>query len=758
MTFLRPFNPCVFVLIIALSCAALSFSAVLTPAWAAGADQYAQSYKAFRELLDSPQAKFRDRWIKVIKGFERNIKVTKDKAIKGKSLYYIGRSWEELGTRSFLKSDNRKAVQAFDKAASAFPPGHSWIDDCLFREASIRALKLHEKTRARGDLQALIVRYPKGDQIKNARALLAELGGAHAAKPKSSAQKSTPKPQKKISDLGKKDAEKAYYQAVRQYKSLKGKARAGSDSWRTLAAEFKAVHDADPKGPYSAKSLYFLGFVHENLKNYPRSTAYFGQAVETFPAKHTWVDDALYKKAEIHLKKLNERDQAYSDLLKIVHNHASGDNASKAKALLRELDKAELGNEMEGNLDVGKPQTFKLPPKSASAGFSYLTNIRYRSGRDFTRIVIDLENKVGFDHQTLPPDPGKNKTHRMFIDLEDVRLRPGIDTSIDIADGFLRRVRAAQNRPDLARVVLDFQERKKYHVFTLENPYRVVVDVFADPEHAPKAPVQTRSTAKTLDRKPGKKETAAAKDILSQLGMTVKTVMIDPGHGGRDPGAIKKIRVKDKNGKFRTKTYLVEKDVTLKLALKLGKQLQAKGYKVHYTRTRDVYVSLEDRAVMANLKNADLFLSIHVNANNNKSVRGFETYFLGKAKNDLVLKLAAKENGVDPMRISDTQKIVMDLVHSFKVDESRNLAGFIQKRSVSTLRGKYKNIKSNGARSAPFFVLIGAQMPAVLVEVGYLSNFDEAKRLKDNSYLDNLAKGIVNGMESYVKELRLAGL
>lgn len=757
MLFRNTLKRYLFIFSAALLCCGLVLSAVHTPAWAAAGDQYAESYKAFKELLDSPQAKYRDRWIKVIKGFERNIKVSKDKAVQGKSYYYIGRSWEELGKRSFLKSDHRKAVQAFDKAAGTFPSKHSWVDDCLFREASIRALRLHEKTRARGDLQAMIVRYPKGDQIKNARALLEDLGGAPNNKAQS--KKTSAKVVAK-KDIKKSEAERAYFQAVRQYKSLKGKKKGSGDRWRTLAAEFKAVHEADPRGPFSAKSLYFLGFVHDNLDEYSKSASYFQQAADTFPKNHTWIDDALYKKAEIHLTKLNQKDQAYADLLKIVHNHASGDNASKAKAMLRELDKARLGQEMEGNLEGSavKP-AFDLPPKSASAGFVYLTNIRYRSGRDFTRIVIDLEDKAGFEHQTLPADPGRKKTHRMFIDLKDVRLRPGIDTRIDIADGFLRRVRAAQNRPDLARVVLDFQERKKYHVFTLENPYRVVVDVFADPEHAPKAPVTVaRSVPQKVKQTPGKKETTAAKDILSQLGMTVKTVMIDPGHGGRDPGAIKKIRVKDKNGRFRTKTYLVEKDVTLKLALKLGKQLQAKGYKVHYTRTRDVYVSLEDRAVMANLKNADLFLSVHVNANNNKSVRGIETYFLGKAKNDLVLKLAAKENGVDPMRISDTQKIVMDLVHSFKVDESRNLAGFIQKRSVSTLRGSYKNIKSNGSRSAPFFVLIGAQMPAVLVEVGYLSNFDEAKRLKSGAYLDRLASGIVNGMESYIKELRLAKL
>jgi N-acetylmuramoyl-L-alanine amidase len=138
-------------------------------------------------------------------------------------------------------------------------------------------------------------------------------------------------------------------------------------------------------------------------------------------------------------------------------------------------------------------------------------------------------------------------------------------------------------------------------------------------------------------------------------------------------------------------------------------------------------------------------------------VRGFETYYLGKARNDIVLRLAAKENDVDPMRISDTQKIVMDLVHSFKIRESKVLAQHVQKNCVTTLKRKYKGVRDHGARSAPFFVLIGARMPAILVETGYITNPTEVQWLRSKDYLNRVADGIVKGVEAYRKELAQVG-
>jgi N-acetylmuramoyl-L-alanine amidase len=259
------------------------------------------------------------------------------------------------------------------------------------------------------------------------------------------------------------------------------------------------------------------------------------------------------------------------------------------------------------------------------------------------------------------------------------------------------------------------------------------------------------------NHKPTTKDKQVAKDVLAQLGMTIGTIMIDAGHGGKDPGALDYVYYKDKRGRKKRRIRTMEKDVTLSLARILGAKLQSRGFRVLYTRTSDTKVQLEDRAMAANIKKADLFISLHCNANRRSSVRGFETYYLGKARNDIVLRLAAKENDVDPMRISDTQKIVMDLVHSFKIRESKVLAQHVQKNCVTTLKRKYKGVRDHGARSAPFFVLIGARMPAILVETGYITNPTEVQWLRSKDYLNRVADGIVKGVEAYRKELAQVG-
>jgi N-acetylmuramoyl-L-alanine amidase len=387
-------------------------------------------------------------------------------------------------------------------------------------------------------------------------------------------------------------------------------------------------------------------------------------------------------------------------------------------------------------------------------GKARLTNIRYRTSDDYTRVVLDMTKGATFVSRELPPDPAHKKSHRMFVDLAGTRLGPGVDNEISIDTGFLRRVRTGQNTPDTARVVLDFTEQKKYHVFALENPYRIVIDVFAQrAQTASAGSAASKRPRMKPEAPPTKQEQREAADVLSQLGMTVQTVMIDPGHGGRDPGAVRYVR---SGGKRRIS--LLEKDVTVRMAKVLGEKLKARGYRVLYTRDTDKYVSLEDRAVTANIKGADLFISLHANANRSSKVHGFETYYLGKARNDVVLRLAAKENNVAPAKISDTQKIVMDLVHSFKIAESRDLAKVVQNNTIGNLRKHYKSVRDNGARSAPFFVLIGAKMPAILIEIGYTSNAMEAKRLKSEAYLNRVADGIVEGIEAYKQDIRTAGL
>lgn len=702
----------------------------------------------------SSLAQRRDMWKDVHSRFRRVLNMNPGSGYGPKSLYYMARCYEELAERSWLKSDAREAVDAFQRAVNHFPARHSWVDDCLYRKAALSYSRLGDAAGARSDLERLLRSYPRGDYAGRAKKFLAEVK-------KKAPAVTRPAPTKSVS-MSSSVLRREYTRAVDRFKALQRDRRAQRDDFLRLAREFNRLSRVRGGGVYAARSAYFEGYTYDELgrrsgrRDDSRLAAEkYQRAFDMFDEDDSWRDDALFRKGEVEYTALGDENQAYADLLRLVRDYPKGDRYADAKRLLRKMDHARV---------TSKPKSKKKPAATAAApaesgDTARLVNIRHRSGDDFTRVVLDMDRAVKFEDHSLPPDPSHNKPHRMFIDLDGTRLAPDLAARVSVKDGILSGVRAGQNDVKTARVVLDFQRLNKYHLFTLENPFRIVIDVFAEQRAAGAAPVKKTKWPKMPDanHKPTTKDKQVAKDVLAQLGMTIGTIMIDAGHGGKDPGALDYVYYKDKRGRKKRRIRTMEKDVTLSLARILGAKLQSRGFRVLYTRTGDTKVQLEDRAMAANIKKADLFISLHCNANRRSSVRGFETYYLGKARNDIVLRLAAKENDVDPMRISDTQKIVMDLVHSFKIRESKVLAQHVQKNCVTTLKRKYKGVRDHGARSAPFFVLIGARMPAILVETGYITNPTEVQWLRSKDYQNRVADGIVKGVEAYRKELAQVG-
>jgi N-acetylmuramoyl-L-alanine amidase len=223
--------------------------------------------------------------------------------------------------------------------------------------------------------------------------------------------------------------------------------------------------------------------------------------------------------------------------------------------------------------------------------------------------------------------------------------------------------------------------------------------------------------------------------MADQLGLTVGRIFIDAGHGGRDPGA----------GGHN----VLERHVTLDVAQTLGRLLEARGLEVVYSRTADKTISLGERTRKANDTRADLFVSVHVNANEDPSVNGFETYYLDFAANADAARVAALENAVGEQRLGDMQRLMADVMLNARVEESRKLAGDIQRLSVFRLKRRDFTVKSNGVKAAPFHVLIGAHMPAVLVELGYCTNSAEAANLANRNYRHALAEGLAEGILAY---------
>jgi N-acetylmuramoyl-L-alanine amidase len=553
-------------------------------------------------------------------------------------------------------------------------------------------------------------------------------------------------------------------------------------NWEKVEQHFSRCLRADPDGPYAPKALYYIGRVHEELgvqsglkSDFRRANDYYGRVVSRYP-RHGWADDCLFRRADISARRLKEYDSARSDLARILVEYPRSDMYAKASASLKRLggyDKAVArasGASVEKSLDEVAKRVAKAPapPKAAvvtdaggqtrvvptdPSGLAHLDTVRYKSSDEYTRVVLELDSRVTYRYQVLDPNPEVGRPHRLYLDLQNSRLGHDVTAATTVSDGILRSIRTGQYNKDTTRVVLDFLSMQEYKVFPLDNPFRIVIDVYSpDPAttgakaaakaahdaEVARAAHEAKQVPSTIKYRPPSGSKQMAGDLLEQLGLTVRTIMIDAGHGGKDPGAVA-------NG-------IREKDVNLKFAKLLGGMLHEQGFNVHYTRTTDIFIPLEQRTAIANVKKADLFVSIHCNANRNTKVSGLETYSLNLAKSKDAVRIAARENAVDPRAISDLQFILTDLMVSSKIKESRDLATDVQTNTLSKVRRKWK-IQDKGVREAPFYVLMGAKMPSVLVEIGYITNATEAKRLKSDAYLENLAHGVVEGVLAYKSKI-----
>ncbi|MBI5453891.1 MAG: N-acetylmuramoyl-L-alanine amidase [Deltaproteobacteria bacterium] len=389
---------------------------------------------------------------------------------------------------------------------------------------------------------------------------------------------------------------------------------------------------------------------------------------------------------------------------------------------------------------------FFFPVHAHAGKTADVTGVKHWSNPNYTRIVISLDKKTEFSHKLLNPDPAINKDwRRLYVDIKGAELGAGLDKSIPINDGLLKVARAGQFDKDTVRVVFDIESIDDFKIFPLSDPFRIVVDVTGKGDSVAKAeealPKEPQKPQPVIE-KPFSKRTpeirSASPSITQQLGLKVRKIVLDPGHGGKDPGAIGRGGLK-------------EKDVTLKLGRMLKESLASKlDSMIVMTRNSDVFIPLEERTAIANSQDADLFVSIHINASPRRAASGVETYTLGLSNSEEAKRIAARENATSTRSVSDLEFILNDLIKTAKTNDSVRLAASVQDKLVAGLRAKYKSTKSNGVKGAPFYVLVGTKMPAILIEVSYISNPEEEKRLKDERYLKEIVDGITSGLIKYI--------
>jgi N-acetylmuramoyl-L-alanine amidase len=371
----------------------------------------------------------------------------------------------------------------------------------------------------------------------------------------------------------------------------------------------------------------------------------------------------------------------------------------------------------------------------STAALWTVRDIRHWSNPNYTRVVIDVDGEVQYRFGRLSnPD-------RLYVDLLGAQMDPQLQgRSLDVSDRYLKGVRGAQNQADVVRVVLDVKTLQDFHIFSIADPYRLVIDIKGTGNgtagQSPLPPPSPRQQAAVSGQnRVGSDPPALLKGPAAPTDQRWH-VVLDAGHGGKDPGAI-------------GPSGAMEKDVVLDMARRLRDLMrQELQWRVTLTRDTDVFIPLEERTAIANTKGADLFVSIHANSAERAEAHGIETYFLDFGSDEQSMRVAARENATTVSKVSDLQRILRDLQMTSKRNESSLLAGSVQQALVQAPNGA-KNGRDLGVKHAPFLVLMGAEMPSILVETGFISNPGEERKLADPKHRAQAARAIFEGIKEY---------
>jgi len=708
------------------------------------------------------------------------------------ALFRAAESLEELARRSFAKADARKAIECYETVAQRHADSRL-ADDALFRAAKLRAAWLKDDKGAMALLERIKSQYPRGDMLPEALALektlqaaangrtapearqvaktdthepaddqpAAQAAPASGAQPQ--AQQAAPSAAGQAAtavDSITQAAQKPFEQAelLPRYRAAKTKMEAlRSDKvrscwrqpWEDLTTEFLRIYVSRKNWAISPGALYRAAASQEALSNCSHQADEYRQArdlylklAQEFP-KSALADDALLRAASIDADHLDQKAEALELLDAVAALYASGDMFEQSQALRAKLTGAPAAETPAA--PVARPVLRALSWSSLS--------------KDSVEIVLELSAPARYTASLKNAGDNGKKRHgqaSLRVALENADVVNAVRKGISIRGSLFKSMKV--NAQDSGATVLEFnfQAARRFDARTETNPCRIILRVGAGATPLPPvkdaragfAEAQPPAQAQTADQPQAAASPQAraeapsprlVRDMARQLGLTVHTVFIDAGHGGRDPGT----RHND----------VLERSVALDVALSLGRLLEANGLDVVYSRTANKSVPLNERATMANAAGADLFVSIHVNANDDASVQGFETYFLDIASNPEAARLATLENTDGEHRLGDMQKMLADVMLNARTDESRHLAADIQRLSLFRLKKRQFATRDNGIKSAPFIVLLGAQMPAVLVELGYCTNSEESRNLLLPKYRMTLAEGLAEGILAYKDKL-----
>lgn len=465
--------------------------------------------------------------------------------------------------------------------------------------------------------------------------------------------------------------------------------------WQTFAAA-------------TAESIYESARLKQDAANIKEAIHIYNQLLKEYP-QSPLADDALYQIGLLRRDPLKENEKARRAFETLLERYPNGDMAEKAKEQLaegkpREAKKPNKVVKLPANDPFASSilESFTVDMKETKTNITFLFNEEKPYTKEFTEVGLRTKS------------PAKLTLHFPMTKVGD-KVAKGEDISsphlkkVKLRNSFLSGDLVASFELENATLYKVNQEGKK-----------VVVSFYKKGDESAAKPVALPSSTDTNTR-----------DIR---------VVIDPGHGGEDEGAVGPNGVK-------------EKDITLaiskKLAVSLGKKI---GAKVFLTREKDTTLTLEERNNFANSKKADLFISVHANAVKDHSVSGIETYYLNNATDEAAKRLANRENQASSKPQDEVDKILLTLFQNYNTEQSSLLAGAVHEKMISRLSKRYPKLVDRKLKSALFYVLVGAKCPGILVETSYVSNPLEEKRLTNSAYQKRLADSVAEGVEVYIKK------
>jgi len=575
--------------------------------------------------------------------------------------------------------------------------------------------------------------------------------------------------------------------------------------WERVVMRFRKVPARYPQSGYCDDALLAVGDIYRHMAKKFSVSQYEDDAVQAYRSlvaeypRSKKGEPALFAVFEIARQRADRKRmaEAAEDYLEAFPD---APRAADVKALMK-----------KGARRAATEAPLPSPPPP---GLAQVFNLRFWSGESSTRVVLDVEREVRYRYDRIA-DPDRlwidlegtrlhpNLAHRSFPVgdglLEQVRIGQNRDDVVRVVLDFKDvKDHSIFYLENPLRLVVDVRGNPRPMVASAEKPagpplspvWTVHVPrpspapsptprpepevdsmpprhvASATPPDIPPAPAARRPSGPPIviegtGPRPGKRTPASAAasrtappapqppqtnragsySLARQLGLGARRIVIDAGHGGHDPGTI------GRGG-------LQEKDLVLDVALRLERLVREElGAEVVMTRSTDVFVPLEERTAIANSKGADLFLSIHANSSRNPKARGIETYFLNFATDPHAESVAARENAISAATLKDLQSLVKAITLNSKIDESRDFAASVQEAMVENMKAQDPDVQDRGVHTAPFYVLIGANMPSVLAEIAFVSHPDEERLLKESERRERIAWGLFEGVRSYLEAL-----